>query len=147
MIMGMIAVVIGILMIILGIRSFIKDFKAKGYSGMADAVVVKVEEERRGTAKTGFYTEFVPTITYVAAGQEYTDAYRGGRGGNGYQPGQKVRVRYDQARPEHYIIEGDNNAKGNGTILLLIGFVAAYLGVSEILRIQCGIDLRFWLNR
>lgn len=48
MIMGLIAVAIGILMIILGIRSFIKDFKAKGYSGMADAVVVKVEEERRG---------------------------------------------------------------------------------------------------
>lgn len=146
MIGGVLLTGFGVAMMIAGIWSFVKNFKSKSYGGQADAVVVKVDTERRGTAKTGFHTAFVPTFTYRAGGREYTDSYRDGRGGDIYRPGQRVRVKYDEARPEKFMVEADNDTKGLGTIFLLTGFVIAYLGVSQILTIQFGIDLRFWLK-
>lgn len=126
-IMQIIACLLGVLLLLIGIKELMQYLKANKYTGKTEAEVIEIMETS-SVSKGNKYYFYSPFYQYVVSGQTYTELFDiRVSSSETYHIGDKSQILYDESNPKNYMPDGSGSKVLKNAVFYLIGGIA-FLG-------------------
>lgn len=118
----------GIVFVLIGIRVVHKGSQQNNRcTASATAVIVEVQQGKDDDSST-----YTPIYEFTVGGT----TVRKNVGGYSYNKkefhvGQSAAIRYNPEKPEEFLVDGENGAKGAGIVLLLLGLILIGIAFTQ----------------
>lgn len=129
------AVLLGVIIVFLSLKSLLKLFKSKSFTGRAEGEIVEVLEDH-SVSKGQRYYYYTPVYEFNANGQvvrkkaDYNSSDR-----NKYKVNNKVVIQFNTANPQEFQAEGSTgNVLGQNLLLLVVGGLFVVFGVIKLVE-------------